>query len=306
MQPSNEAQQIYASFAISQTTEAVPKSVEQERQDWENGVAEANQKLEATIIPVRPDGTEITAEWVRSPKNTTSDKGIILYFHGGGFNAGSCRTHRVLAAHLTETTQLPVLLFDYSLAPEKPFPAGLEDALQVYRWLLATQPTDLPIFFGGDSAGAGLALSTLVAARDANLALPKAAFLISPWVDLAVSGSSVQTLATVERLVSEKSLLHAAGLYLGTTDSRHPLASPLYADLTGLPHLLIQVGSYEILLSDSQRLAEKARQAGVSVQLEVWQGLWHVWPGWVGSLPEANAALAQIGLFLSPYTDRPA
>lgn len=289
---SPESRQIYQSFVKSSGN--APKSVEEERQEWENSVEEANRTLTATITPAHFNN--INAEWVSHPDSLSGK--AILFFHGGGFNSGSCKTHRYLASHLAATTRFPVLLFDYRLAPENPFPAALDDSVTVYKGLLAKGYSESSIVFGGDSAGAGLALSTLLKIREEALPLPAAAFLISPWLDLALTGPSIQKLQDVDPLVNEKDLRRAAGLYLDGADPYNPLASPLYGEPDRLPPLLVQTGEYEMLRDDSLRLAERATKAGVKVQLEVWDEMWHVWPAWVGSLPEAQAALEHIKEFI--------
>jgi acetyl esterase/lipase len=203
-----------------------------------------------------------------------------------------------LAARLCLASKLRVLLIDYRLAPEHPFPAAVEDAGKAYQWLLASGIAPEQIVIGGDSAGGGLALSTLLWLRERDVALPGATVLISPWLDLALTGPSLHTRAEVDPLCSIEGLRLAASYYLGSTDAKTPLASPLYGDLHGLPPLLIQVGDHEILLSDSTRLAEKAKAAGVDVSLEIWNEMWHVWHGWAATLPEAQQAIERIGAFI--------
>jgi epsilon-lactone hydrolase len=189
-------------------------------------------------------------------------------------------------------------LLDYRLAPEHPCPAALEDAVAGYRWLLERGVRPEQIVIGGDSSGGGLALATLVRLREQGVALPAAGVLLSPWVDLTIAGPSIQTRAAIDPLVSPESLRLAAGYYLGGADPRMTLASPLYADLRGLPPLLIQAGDHEVLLSDATRLAEQARAAGVDVTLDVWDEMWHVWQAWAEILPEGQQAIERIGAFI--------
>jgi acetyl esterase/lipase len=191
-----------------------------------------------------------------------------------------------------------VLLIEYRLAPEHPFPAAIEDVSKAYQWLLASGIAPEQIVIGGDSAGGGLALAALLWLRDREVVLPGAVVLISPWLDLALTGPSLYTRAEVDPLCSIEGLQIAASYYLGNADSKTPMASPLYGDLHGLPPLLIQVGDHEILLSDSTRLAEKAKAAGVDVRLEIWNAMWHVWHGWAATLPEAQQAIERIGAFI--------
>lgn len=289
---SPESKQLRATFV--KNPEAIDTPLDIQRQAWEAAVETVNQSLEATVEPVDLDG--VPGEWVRYEE--TTNEGVILHLHGGGFNAGSCKTHRAMAAHLARAAGVPVLTVDYRLAPEQPFPAGVEDGVKAYQWLLRNRFSNRQIVLGGDSAGGGLAMSVLVKLRDESFPLPAAAFLISPWVDLAMAGPSMQSHAHLDPLTSYEDLYQAAQLYLGQTNPKDPLASPLYADLQGLPPLLIHVGEHEVLLSDSLRLAEKAQAAGVEVQLAVWEEMWHVWHGWGPDLPEAIEAIARIGTFV--------
>jgi acetyl esterase/lipase len=190
-----------------------------------------------------------------------------------------------------------VLLVDYSLAPEHPFPAGLEDVLKVYRSLLTTDFDKKRIFIGGDSAGGGLALSSMLALRSTHDPLPAAAILLSPWVDLMLRGETLASRELLDPLVSEAGLRLAAELYRGNHPLDDPLLSPIDADLEGLPPLLIHVGDHEILLSDSLRLAENARKAKVDVEMKLWPKLWHFFHAW-DELPETKVSLHEIARFL--------
>jgi len=181
--------------------------------------------------------------------------------------------------------------------------AAIDDAVHAYRWLLQQGNTPQQIVLGGDSAGGGLALATLVALRDSGVQGPAAAFLLSPWLDLALSGESMQTRAQLDPLTSYNDLHKPATLYLGELEAYDPRASPLYADLHRLPALLVHVGDHEVLRSDATRLAEKVKAAGGQVQLEIWEAMWHVWHAWADELPEARAAIVQIGEFVHRYLD---
>jgi acetyl esterase/lipase len=248
----------------------------------------------------------VPGEWVSA--HVTIPERIMLYLHGGAYVMGSCATHRVFAAALSRVTGLRVLVLSYRLAPEDPFPAALEDAVAGYRWLLASGFKSQSIVLAGDSAGGGLALSTLVAVRDARDPMPAAAVLLSPWTDLAASGASYQTCAQRDGIIQLPWLLEQRQRYLEDQDVHTPLASPLYADLHGLPPLLIHVGSDEILLDDATRLAQRARQAGVNATLFIGAGMWHVWHiaaalrPW---FPEGRAALDSIGAFVSHQMPAP-
>ena len=214
----------------------------------------------------------MNAEWVR-PENPA---GTILYLHGGAYALGSIKTHRIMAASLADTTSMQVLLIEYGLAPEAPFPTGLEDVVSTYLWLLESGIAPSELLIAGDSAGGGLALAALLRLRDKSHPLPAGAVLLSPWTDLALSGESAQSKTHLDFILKREHLAGIAGLYAGDTDLRDPLLSPIFADLTGLPPLLIQVGTDEILLDDSVRLANLAEEAGVQVQLEIYEEMFHV------------------------------
>ncbi len=237
------------------------------------------------------------AEWIR-PAGARGDAAL-LYFHGGGYVIGSPRSHRHLAEALARSAGLSCLLPDYRLAPEHPFPAAADDALAAYRWLVQEKRiAPERIVIGGDSAGGGLTVATLGAIREARLHLPRAGICISPWTDLTCSAPSYETKAASDPLVKREGVSAMARAYLGAADPRTPLASPLFADLRGLPPLLIHVGSEEVLLDDASHLAERARAAGVEVTLEVWETMIHVWHWFLPWLDEAQAAVEKIGGFL--------
>lgn len=225
-------------------------------------------------------------------------KRIVLYLHGGGYNAGSITSHLPLTSNIALATKARVLAIDYRLAPEHPFPAAVEDALAAYRWLLKESSQARHIVVAGDSAGGGLTLSLLLSLREKKLPLPAAAVCLSPWTDLTCTGESWTANAKVDFMLKKGSTFNAARLYAGEADLRTPLASPLYADLAGLPPMLIQVGSEEVLLSDSTLIAEKARSAGVDVTLENWKGMQHVWQYTASMIPEARQAVTRIGEFI--------
>ena len=241
----------------------------------------------------------LAALWVR-PLGARDDR-VLLYLHGGGYALGSPATHRSLAAHIALACGLPVLLPDYRLAPEHPFPAALQDATAAYRWLLQQGHSPHQVVIGGDSAGGGLALAAATALRDAADPLPAAIVCLSPWCDLALSGDSLTTRAGADPLLSGETCTVWATWYAGPHDPASPLISPLNADLRGLPPMLIQVCDREILLSDSIRLAERAARAGVQATLEVWDGLWHVWHFYAGLVPEAQQATDRIGAFVRAH-----
>jgi epsilon-lactone hydrolase len=242
----------------------------------------------------------VRGEWVRAGD---SARAMIYYLHGGGYVACSPATHRPFTAALARGTGARVFALDYRRAPETPFPAAVEDAVAGYRWLLAGGARAEDIVIGGDSAGGGLAMAALVALRDAGVALPRAAFCLSPWTDLAATGDSIASNDPHDPMFYGDAVRRIAPAYAGQTPLDHPLVSPLYADLGGLPPLRIYAGSTEVLLDDSTRLAARATAAGVQVDLRVWEQMPHVWPIFVGyGLPEARQVIAEIAEFVRETT----
>jgi len=247
--------------------------------------------------PIQAGG--VPSEWVSAPG---ADQGrAVLYLHGGGYVIGSINTHRALAARLSRAAKARVLVIDYRLAPEHPHPAAVEDAVAAYRWMLSTGLKPTRIAVAGDSAGGGLTVATLVAIRDAKLATPGAGACLSPWVDLEGIGESMTTKAAADPMVQKAGLVEMGKAYLGGKDPRTPLAAPLYADLSGLPPLLIQVGTAETLLDDSTRIAERARKAGVKVTLEPWEKMIHVFQLFAPMLDEGQQAIDKIGAFVREH-----
>lgn len=243
------------------------------------------------------DAGGVPGEWVAAPG--ASGSSTILYLHGGAYTICSPRTHRSITSGLSARTGARVLAADYRLAPENPFPAAVDDALAAYRFLLENGSS--PVVVAGDSAGGGLTIALLVAARDAGLPLPAAAAVISPWVDLELTGASMDDKADVDPMINRERLKESADAYLAGADARTPLASPLYADLTGLPPLFIHVGERETLLDDASRLEEAATRAGVDVTLEVEEDMIHIWHIFAGLAPEGDAGLDRVSAFLSPH-----
>jgi acetyl esterase/lipase len=236
------------------------------------------------------------AEWVRAPGVQAGR--AILYLHGGGYVMGSLNTHRSLAGEVSRAAQAAVLLVDYRLAPEDPFPAAVEDSVAAYRWLLGQGFKAQNLAVAGDSAGGGLALATLVSARDQGLPMPKAAVPISPWSDLTCSNDSYKTRAEADPMVAPGGINRMANLYLNGKDAKLPYASPNFASLKSLPPLLIHVGRDEVLLDDSIKLHEKAKADGVDSTLEIWDDMIHVWHAFHPMLPEAKQGIARVGEFL--------
>ncbi|HUO40228.1 MAG TPA: alpha/beta hydrolase [Mycobacterium sp.] len=226
----------------------------------------------------------------------------IVYLHGGAYVSGSPRSYRRLVSHLAAITGRRVYAVDYRLAPEHPYPAALDDSIAVYTSLLAAESAET-VVLAGDSAGGGLALATAVRLWDAGAPLPAALVCIAPWADLSCSGESMRTRARRERMLSPGGLALDARRYANGENLRNPLISPLFADLRGLPPLLIQVGDDEILLDDATRLAAKAEAARVSVTLHVWPRLWHIWHLYAGLMPEPGAAMRVFADFIAEQVD---
>lgn len=239
----------------------------------------------------------VPAEWIAPPG--VDPLAALLFLHGGGYTIGSLNTHRHLVADLARAAGVRGLSAAYRLAPEHPFPAAVEDALTVYRWLLSTGIEPARIVAAGDSAGGGLMLAMLVALRDAGDPLPAAGVALSPWTDLAVTGASVAHNADIDPLLLPRELYRYAERYLGPADPHTPLASPLYADLHGLPPLLIHVGTAEILLDDAVRFAERVRNAGVDVTIQIKEDLIHVWHFFAQVLPEGEESIREIGQYVN-------
>jgi epsilon-lactone hydrolase len=294
--PSQAMQDVIDAFRLQQQASAGQPAAPLPQ--WRASFAPAGR-----VYPV-PDDVQVSdvtaggvpAHWLTPPG---ADAGrVLLFLHGGGFELGSVRSDGELAARLGRASGMRVLFPEYRLAPEHPFPAAIDDVLAAWRWLCTDQglsPGSLAV--SGDSAGGGLAVSLLVATRDAGEALPAAAVLMSPTVDLTSSGASMTERAGQDPVSTPAMLRQFAADYLSGADPRTPLASPLFAALAGLPPLLIQVGTADVLLSDSERLAAAATAAGVDVTLQVGEGLPHVYQITPGT-PEAVQAVEQSGKFL--------
>jgi len=240
------------------------------------------------LEPVDVIGAE--AYWIRSGQET--DGKVLLYFHGGGQILGSAKTNLATPLRIAKYSDIPVITIEYRLAPEHPFPAGLNDGLTVYRWLLENGYSHDDIGVFGDSAGGNLALAMPLLARDKGLPQPGALVLLSPSVDRTRTGDTHTTMVKFDPMIGAPTV----EVYAVDHPTDHPLISPVYADLTGLPPILIQVGTRERLLSDSVRLARQARLTGVDVTLDVWDGMWHVWQD-NPNVPEAELATREIGRF---------
>lgn len=283
-----------AIVALMAETDTLDLPLPERRAQIEEGAAAIPPPSDVTFVQI--DAGAVPSEWVKAPG--ARDDRTVLYLHGGAYAICSPRTHRRLTAALSRETEARVLAADYRLAPEHPFPAAVDDGVAVYRWLLGqgVQPERLAV--AGDSAGGGLTIATLVAAGAAGLPMPAAALCISPWADLELIAPSVTTKADVDPMITVSTLKEEADWYLAGADARTPLASPIYADLTGLPPLLIHVGGREVLLDDSTRLAERAKECGVDVTLEVWDDMIHVWHVFATLCPEADDGIRAAAEFL--------
>jgi acetyl esterase/lipase len=270
-------------------------SVAQMRRDWD--AAFAGCTVPVSCKPVSAGGVD--AEWI-VPQSAPREKAI-LYSHGGGFRIGSIASHRDLIARIADASGCRALAINYRLAPEHRFPAALDDALAAYGWMLGQGLNPQDIAFAGDSAGGNLVLATMLSIRDCGLPLPAAGVLMSPWTDLAATGASYVSRAKTDPIHQRPMILALAKIYLGEHgDVSDPLASPLYADLKGLPPLLIQVGDRETVLDDSTIFAAKARAAGVDTELQVWDGVIHVFQMFP-NIPEARQAIVSIATFLGRH-----
>jgi acetyl esterase/lipase len=256
-----------------------------------------------TAIPVPADVVTTPGQLGGVPVVTidipgTTTEGVILYFHGGFFAIGSAAASVGLASDLARKARMQVVTVDYRLAPEHPYPAALHDAMTAYRALLDTGQHVARVALAGESAGANLAAATLVAIQRDGLPRPSSAVLLSPWVDLAGTGDSITAKAAVDPMITATAIRVRAGDYLNGADASDGLVSPIYASLAGLPPLLIQAGSHEVLLDDAIRLAARAAHDDVDVTLEVVPGVTHVFQAFAAHLDEGEAALTRAGAFL--------
>ena len=259
--------------------------------------------MEKTAFPVSDDiqvetveVAGLPAEWIKAPEVDTSK--AVLYLHGGGYIMGSLNTHRALMGEISRAANAVVLGLEYRLAPESPYPIAVNDGVAGYKWLVESgfKPENTAI--AGDSAGGGLTLATLVDLKKEGVELPGVAVCLSPWSDLTCSHETYQTRAEEDPMIQQAGIADMAGIYLQGADATLDTASPNYADLTGLPPLLIQVGDSEVLLGDSQDLHKKALDCGVDSTLEVWDEMIHVWQAFHPMLDEGKKAIVRIGEFL--------
>jgi monoterpene epsilon-lactone hydrolase len=239
----------------------------------------------------------LPGEWSIAPGSDASR--VLLYFHGGGYCSGSILSHRRLVTEAGRAAEARTLAIEYRLAPEHPFPAALDDALSAWNFLRKSGIAAEHIAVGGDSAGGGLTVALISRLRDAGEPVPGCAWLISPWTDLTLSGSTLATKDDVDPIIHRGYLAELVEAYLpAAIDRRDPRVSPLYAQLAGLPPTLIQVGACETLLKDATRFAAALGAANVAVTLEIWPDMIHAWPMWNAHLEPGRRALAHAGEFI--------
>lgn len=270
--------------------------VEMSLQQWRDAYDGLGAMLPAADgVPAEAvDAGGVPGEWIGR-----GDGPVVLYLHGGGYCIGSLDSHRSMLTHLAAAVGGQVLAVDYRLAPEHPFPAALDDACTAYRWVLTSGIAPGRLVVGGDSAGGGLALATLVALRDAGDPLPAAGVFLSPWADLTQTGATISEKAEIDPMVRVEDLDRWAAAYAGVGgDPGDRRLSPLFADLSGLPPLLVEAGTAEVLLDDARRLAVRAREAGVEVTLWEGEDLIHVWHFFAGAVPEADEGIARVAAFV--------
>ncbi len=300
-----------ASAELAKVLEMIRENAERLADGAQRGIPEMRADFAANALPpteaatiTAVDANGVPGEWITVPGSDPNRR--LLYVHGGGYVIGSTATHRRLCEDIAAAAGCSILNLDYRLAPEHPFPAAVDDAIAGLQFMQENGP-DGPgaaqsTFVAGDSAGGGLTLATLLAARERDVALPNAAIGISAWTDMAVTGESITTRADADPLITDAAMIKLmAAAYVSGGNAEDPLASPVYADYAGLPPLLLQVGDAEVLLDDTRRVTERARAAGVDVTEEVWDEMFHVWHAFAPMLPEGREAIARIGEFVKQH-----
>ena len=292
-----------------QEMDAVIQLLNANQADGDPSVEEQRAGMEALAgsFPL-PEGAQQRAETIAGVPcewqsvDGAKDDAVLLYFHGGGYVIGSVNTHRGLVSGFSGASGITGLSVDYRLAPEHPFPAAVEDAVAVYHALLEQGRDPAKIAIGGDSAGGGLSLALLLAARERGLPQPACAALLSPWSDLRIVAKAYDSRKESDPMVRKDGISAMAAHYLGETDPSNPLASPILADLSGLAPMIIHVGDREVLLDDSVDLAARAQEAGVDVTLKVWPDMIHVFQAFYPMVEEARQSIAEMGAFIAEKT----
>ena len=272
-------------------------SVEAQRAKMEKYAKAVKLPDDVTCKPAK--GCPVPAEWVTSPE-VNNDK-VILSLHGGAYFLNYGNPHRDFVARIGRSTKMRVLISDFRLSPEYPYPAALQDVTVAYQWLLAQGYSPINIAITGESSGGGLVLATLLRLRNEDISFPAAVVCICPWVDLTGSGASMESKKKVDFINNPEHMKTTAKLYAGDHNLKDPYISPLYTDLKGFPPLLIQAAARDVLLDDATRLAEQARKANVDVTLEVWDSMIHIFQLSAGFVPEARKAVENIAAFLRTY-----
>ena len=271
-----------------------PADIQEARAVLDQAFGEFKPAPDVTVFEI--DAAGVPCQWITAP-DVPQDR-LIIYLHGGAYAACSPTTHQDLISRLSRASGAAALGVDYRLAPEDPFPAAVDDSVATYNWALGHGFEPSNIVLAGDSAGGGLVLSVLLAARDAGTPLPAAGVCFSPWVDLECSGESMAANDHLDDFIKFGGLSARAESYLGGADPKNPLASALFADLRGLPPLLVHVGAAETLLDDSTPLAALAKKAGVDLTLKIWDDMVHVWQAFASILPEGQQSIEETGTFI--------
>ncbi len=296
---SAEFQNMLTMFRAMADQPMVEISVEEQRARYDSIGSMFPVPEDVTVQEVTAGG--VTCEWITTAES--ENERVIFYVHGGGYVIGSIKGYREFGGRLSRAARARVLNVEYRLAPEHPHPAAVDDSMAAYRWVLDQGVDPAKIVIAGDSAGGGLTVATLLALKDAGLPLPACAVCLSPWVDLTQSGESMKTRGELDPLVSESMLAQMADHYLpGGNATGTPLASPLFGDLSGLPPVLIQVGTSEVLYDDSVRLADRITAAGGRATLEPWDEMVHIFQLFAPMLPEGQQAIERIGEFVLQHT----
>ena len=269
-------------------------TVEESRDGFERMAKLVGGDTPASVEDVDAGG--VPGEMVVADGSSTSS--VTLYLHGGGYIIGSPATHRELARRLSAASGGAALVIDYRMAPENPFPAAVEDAVSAYGWLLGQGHDPRALSIAGDSAGGGLTAAALVSLRDRGLPLPSCGVCLSPWVDMEGVGGSMDSRSALDPITQREGLVAMGEVYLDGADPKSPLAAPIYADLAGLPPLLIQVGTRETLYDDAVRLADRANRAEVATRFEPWAEMIHVWHLFAPMLDEGQQAIESVAAFI--------